>query len=137
MAAARAPLGPDRRLLFVALQEAPTHAPYPPGWASPCSPYPVGSPFTYEAAHDEAVKEMLLDRPADTDHIVAGLDSRPFGGTTDQQHSKALGTYSGLAEYHPGSEATQRYCDAVSPLKHLRTVPSTLGTADTQRLAPP
>ncbi|MFH8609033.1 hypothetical protein ACH4D5_16295 [Streptomyces sp. NPDC018029] len=115
---------------------------------------PAGGAFAYEAAHDEAVEEMLLDRLDSADRIVAGLDGRPFGGATEEQYRRALGIYRGLAEDHGGSRAAdrlpdsldayyksvaapyaaERYCDAVTPLKHLRTVPGTLGAAGKDRL---
>ncbi|MEV7190626.1 hypothetical protein AB0N81_02300 [Streptomyces sp. NPDC093510] len=115
---------------------------------------PAGGAFAYEAAHDEAVEQMLLDRLDNADRIVAGLDGRPFGGATEQQYKKALRVYRGLAEDHNGSQAADRlpdsfdayyksvatpyaagrHCDAVTPLKHLRTVPETLGAPGKDRL---
>ncbi|MEU6991743.1 hypothetical protein ABZ953_13925 [Streptomyces sp. NPDC046465] len=108
---------------------------------------PAGGAFAYESAHDEAVEQMLLDRLDRADRIVAGLDGQRFGGTAERQYKKALGIYRGLAEDHGGSKAADRlpdslgayyksvaapytakkYCDAVTPLRHLRTVPDTLG----------
>ncbi|MEV0256278.1 hypothetical protein AB0H82_18690 [Streptomyces sp. NPDC050732] len=132
----------------------PLRAPLAVGLGVVLLAVPVGGAFAYEAARDEAVEEMLLDRLADADRIVAGLDGRPFGGTTEERYRRALGIYRGLAEDHAGSKAAdrlpgsldayyksvaapyaaERYCDAVTPLKHLRTVPDTLGAAARDRL---
>ncbi|MGW2224748.1 hypothetical protein [Streptomyces formicae] len=112
---------------------------------------PAGAAFAYEGARDEAVEQMLLDRLDRADRIVAGLAGEPFDGPAGhgnrQQYAKAMDIYRGLADDHPGSKAADRlpasldayyktaaapyaakkYCDAISPLKHLRTVPATLG----------
>ncbi|MGW0535950.1 hypothetical protein [Streptomyces sp. NPDC003032] len=108
---------------------------------------PSGGAFAYESARDEAVEQMLLDRLDRADRIVAGLDGQPFEGAAETKYKKAMGIYRGLADDHPGSKAAdrlpkslttyyetvaapytaKRYCEAVTPLKHLRTVPGTLG----------
>ncbi|MEU6125065.1 hypothetical protein [Streptomyces sp. NPDC047123] len=115
---------------------------------------PAGGSYVYEGAHDEAVEQMLLDRLDRADRIVAGLDGQPFGNTTERQYRQALGIYRGLAEDHAGSRAADRlptsldayytslaapyaakkYCDAVGPLEHLRTVPRTLGPRGEEHL---
>ncbi|MEU7584499.1 hypothetical protein AB0B50_43765 [Streptomyces sp. NPDC041068] len=108
---------------------------------------PAGGSYAYEVAHDEAVEQMLIDRLERADRIVASLDGRPFDDAAKRQYNKALGIYRGLAEDHAGSQAAdrlpdsldayyksaaapyeaRRYCDAIAPLEHLRTVPDTLG----------
>ncbi|WP_079144106.1 hypothetical protein, partial [Streptomyces luteocolor] len=115
---------------------------------------PAGGSFTYASARDEAVEQMLLDRLDRADRIVAGLAGQPFGEATKKRYEKALGIYRGLAADHGGSKAAdrlpdsldryyeaaaapyaaKRYCDAVTPLEHLRTVPGTLGAAGRDRL---
>ncbi|WP_079075263.1 hypothetical protein, partial [Streptomyces atriruber] len=115
---------------------------------------PTGASFAYESARDEAVERMLLDRIDEADRIVAGLRGQPFGGTTERRYKKALGIYRGLAEDHAGSKAAdrlpgsldayyksvaapyaaRRYCDAITPLQHLRTVPDTVPAFRTGRL---
>ncbi|MFD6436861.1 hypothetical protein [Streptomyces venezuelae] len=114
---------------------------------------PAGASFAYEDARDEAVERMLLDRLDEADRIVAGLDARSYGGATERRYEKALGIYRDLAEDHPGSEAADRlpaalttyyesvaapyaagrYCDAVTPLEHLRTVPGTFAAPARKR----
>ncbi len=109
---------------------------------------PSAAAFAYESARDEAVEQMLLDRLHKADRIVADLDGRPFEDATETRYKKALHIYRGLAADHPGSKAAdrlpaslaayydsvaapytaKRYCEAITPLKHLRTVPETLGT---------
>ncbi|MFH8289453.1 hypothetical protein [Streptomyces sp. NPDC018059] len=108
---------------------------------------PTGGAFAYESARDEAVEQMLLGRLAKADRTVAGLDGQPFDGPAETKYAKALRVYRSLADDHPGSKAAgrlsdslgayyrsvaapytaRRYCDAVTPLTHLRTVPRTLG----------
>ncbi|WP_347400263.1 hypothetical protein, partial [Streptomyces alboniger] len=108
---------------------------------------PSGGALAYESARDEAVEQMLLDRLDNADRIVAGLDSQPFEGIAETKYKKALRTYRDLADDHPGSRAAdrlpdsltayyesvaapyaaKRYCEAVPPLTHLRTLPGTLG----------
>ncbi|MET8689887.1 hypothetical protein ABZV77_37360 [Streptomyces sp. NPDC004732] len=107
---------------------------------------PTGASLAYESARDEAIERMLLGRLDEADRIVEGLDGQAFGGTAERQYEKALGLYRGLAEDHAGSKAADRlpgsldayyksvaapyaagrYCDAVVPLEHLRTVPDTV-----------
>ncbi|MEU6825853.1 hypothetical protein ABZ921_35015 [Streptomyces atriruber] len=115
---------------------------------------PTGASLAYESARDEAVERMLLDRIDEADRIVAGLKGQPFGGTTERRYKKALGIYRGLAEDHAGSKAADRlpvslgayykavaapyaagrYCDAVAPLRHLRTVADTFPAFRKDRL---
>ncbi|MFK4065654.1 hypothetical protein [Streptomyces sp. NPDC029674] len=145
-----------RRALRDGRYGRPLRAPLAIGLGVVLLAVPAGGAFAYEAAHDEAVERMLLDRLDDADRIVAGLDGRPFGGATERRYEKALGIYRGLAEDHEGSKAAdrlpdsldayyksvaapyaaERYCDAVTPLKHLRTVPDTLGAPARDRLGP-
>ncbi|MFJ2774020.1 tol-pal system YbgF family protein [Streptomyces sp. NPDC087300] len=116
---------------------------------------PAGGAFAYEGARDEAVEQMLIGRLERADRIVAGLAGEPYDGAAVRKYGKALAVYRGLAEDHPGSKAADRlpdsldayyktvaapyaakkYCDAISPLKHLRTVPDTLGKDDLGTLA--
>ncbi|MFH8563141.1 hypothetical protein [Streptomyces sp. NPDC017988] len=126
----------------------PLRAPLAAGLGVVLLAVPAGGAFAYESARDEAVEQMLLDRLAKADRTVAGLDGQPFDGPTETKYAKALRVYRSLAEAHPGSKAAgrlsdslgayyrsvaapytaRRYCDAVTPLTHLRTVPRTLGT---------
>ncbi|MEV5982719.1 hypothetical protein [Streptomyces sp. NPDC052114] len=115
---------------------------------------PAGGSFAYASARDEAVEQMLLDRLDRADRIVAGLDGQPFGDATKKRYEQALGIYRGLAADHGGSRAAgrlpdsldryyksaaapyaaKRYCEAVTPLEHLRTVPDALGPDGKDRL---
>ncbi|MFI7321526.1 hypothetical protein [Streptomyces venezuelae] len=124
----------------------PLRAPVAVGLGVVLLAVPAGASFAYEDARDEAVERMLLDRLGEADRNVAALRGQPFGGTTERTYDKALRVYRGLAEDHPGSRAADRlpgsltayyksvaapyaagrHCDAVTPLKHLRTVPRTL-----------
>ncbi|AZM57741.1 hypothetical protein DMA15_17200 [Streptomyces sp. WAC 01529] len=108
---------------------------------------PAGGAFAYEGARDEAVQQMLLDRLDKADRIVAALDAQPFEGLAETKYKKALRIYRDLADDHPGSRAAdrlpdsltayyesvaapytaKRYCEAVPPLTHLRTIPGSLG----------
>ncbi|WP_399926795.1 hypothetical protein [Streptomyces kanamyceticus] len=125
----------------------PLRAPLAAGLGVVLLAVPAGGAFAYESARDEAVEQMLLDRLAKADRTVAGLDGQPFDGPAETKYAKALRVYRSLAEDHPDSKAAdrltdslgayyrsvaapytaRRYCDAVTPLTHLRTVPRTLG----------
>ncbi|MGA4849810.1 hypothetical protein ACOBQB_27450 [Streptomyces sp. G5(2025)] len=125
----------------------PLRAPLAAGLGVVLLAVPAGGVLAYDDARDEAVEQMLLGRLDKADRIVAGLDGQPFEGGAETTYKRALGIYRGLAEDHPGSKAAarlpdsltkyyetvaapyaaKRYCEAVTPLKHLRAVPGTLG----------
>ncbi|MFF9900784.1 hypothetical protein [Streptomyces longispororuber] len=115
---------------------------------------PAGGAFAYETAQDEAVEDMLLERLAKADRLVAAQDGRDFTAAEDDYRS-ALDTYRDLVRDHEGSRAAdrvpdrlrtyyesvarpyadRRYCQAVQPLKYLRTLPATVGEDRLGRLA--
>ncbi|MEW2160289.1 hypothetical protein AB0950_34225 [Streptomyces sp. NPDC007189] len=106
---------------------------------------PAGGALWYRDAHDEAVEQALLARLDKADLLVATSGRRPFT-SAEPGYRSALEVYRDLAEHHAGSRAARRlpdslriyyttvgaayghqdYCDAVEPLKYLRTVPGTL-----------
>ncbi|MFE0174394.1 tol-pal system YbgF family protein [Streptomyces sp. NPDC059002] len=108
---------------------------------------PASAAFAYEGARDEAVERMLLGRLAKADRIVTALDGKAYDSATAQRYKRAMAIYRGLADDHPDSKAADRlpesldayyksvaapfaakkYCAAITPLQHLRTVPDTLG----------
>ncbi|MFE0107196.1 hypothetical protein [Streptomyces sp. NPDC059009] len=103
---------------------------------------PTGAALTYRAAQDEAVERMLLERLDRADRLLASAEGRPFDGPEASKYGQALALYLDLAGRHPGSRAAhrvpdrlaayyravaapyaeKRYCDAIEPLKHLRTL---------------
>ncbi|MDG4865602.1 hypothetical protein P8605_46385, partial [Streptomyces sp. T-3] len=103
---------------------------------------PAGGAYAYDAAHDEAVEKMLLERLDRADKIVDRAEKATFE-KSEKDYTRALGTYGELGEDHAGSRAADRvpdsldalykavakpyteraYCEAVEPLKYLRTVP--------------
>ncbi|QIB48956.1 hypothetical protein G3H79_19630 [Streptomyces aureoverticillatus] len=115
---------------------------------------PASSAFAYEAAKDEAVEEMLLDRLDKADGIVKAQEGRPFTAS-ESDYRTAMGLYRGLLRDHADSRAADRvpdrldayyksvaapyadkqYCDAIEPLKYLRTLPGTVGEDRLGRLA--
>ncbi|MFJ4408797.1 hypothetical protein [Streptomyces sp. NPDC088910] len=103
---------------------------------------PVGGVVYYDGARDEATQKMLLDRLDTADQLVQAAKSKPFDeARTD--YTTALAAYRDLSDHHGGSRAAKRvpdrlttyytavgtpyeqkrYCDAIEPLKYLRTVP--------------
>ncbi|MEU0333946.1 hypothetical protein [Streptomyces sp. NPDC006193] len=106
---------------------------------------PAGGALWYRDAHGEAVERQLLGRLERADDLVASGGRRPFGAA-GADYRAALDVYRDLAVHHPGSRAARkvpdslrtyyttvgapyghrRYCDAVEPLKFLRTVPGTM-----------
>lgn len=105
---------------------------------------PAGGVVLYDSARDEATQQMLLDRLAAADHLVATAKTMSFDqGLSD--YRAALVAYGDLNDHHAGSRAAKRvpdrlktyyttiaapydaqhYCDAITPLKYLRTVPDT------------
>ncbi|WP_327352477.1 hypothetical protein [Streptomyces sp. NBC_01304] len=103
---------------------------------------PAGGAYAYDAAHDEAVEKMLLERLDKADKVVDRAEAKTFA-KSEKDYTRALGTYGELGEDHAGSRAADRvpdsldalykavaqpyteraYCEAVEPLKYLRTVP--------------
>ncbi|MFS8197972.1 hypothetical protein ACLVWQ_04715 [Streptomyces sp. CWNU-52B] len=106
---------------------------------------PAGGVALYDGARDEATEQLLLDRLERADELVRAAGERPFS-TAEPDYRRALAVYHDLRGDHPGSRAADRvpdrltayyatvgsayerrnYCDAVEPLKYLRTVPRTL-----------
>lgn len=106
---------------------------------------PAGGTLWYRDAHDEAVEQALLDRLDKADQLVATSGRRSFT-SAESDYRSALEVYRDLAEHHSGSRAAGRlpdslrtyyttvgaayghrdYCDAIEPLKYLRTVPGTV-----------
>jgi hypothetical protein len=111
---------------------------------------PAGAVVAYDdahtEAHNEAVQKMLLERLGTADRLVATARTKPFD-SAQSDWTTALETYRNLQRDHPDSRAgklvpkrlatyytavatpygQERYCDAVAPLKYLRTVPQTYG----------
>jgi hypothetical protein len=107
---------------------------------------PAGGAVAYDAAHDEAVEQMLLDRLAETDRTVETASAKDFSDS-EKDYRSALAAYRALGDDHPDSRAAKlvpdrlkayyeavatpyderEYCEAVPPLKYLRTVPDTMG----------
>ncbi|MFF9087557.1 hypothetical protein ACF1BE_14255 [Streptomyces sp. NPDC014991] len=106
---------------------------------------PAGGALWYQDAHDEAVEQQLLGRLERADALVATSGRQPFR-TARADYLTALEVYRDIAEDRPGSRAAHKvpdslrayyttvgapyghgqYCDAVEPLKYLRTVPGTM-----------
>nr|WP_208036404.1 hypothetical protein [Streptomyces cyanogenus] len=106
---------------------------------------PAGGALWYQDAHEEAVEQALLGRLERADDLVAESGRRSFGSATPD-YRRALDVYRDIAVDHSGSRAARRvpdslrtyyttvgaayghgrYCDAVEPLKYLRTVPDTM-----------
>ncbi|MFJ9817323.1 hypothetical protein ACIRU3_19015 [Streptomyces sp. NPDC101151] len=103
---------------------------------------PAGGALWYDDAHEEAVQQALLDRLDKADHLVTAAGRQSFS-TARSDYREALEVYRDLAVHHSGSRAAdqvpdrmrtyyttvgaayghQRYCEAIEPLKYLRTVP--------------
>ncbi|OXY87557.1 hypothetical protein [Streptomyces diastatochromogenes] len=106
---------------------------------------PAGGAVWYDDAHEEAVQQALLDRLAKADQQVTAAGRQSFS-TARSDYGEALDVYRDLAVNHSGSRAAdqvpdrlrtyyttvgaayghQQYCDAIEPLKYLRTVPRTM-----------
>ncbi|MER6136125.1 hypothetical protein [Streptomyces sp. NPDC001815] len=115
---------------------------------------PAGSAFLYGDARDEATEQMLLDRLERADDLVRAAGKQSFA-SGEADYRRALTVYGDLRDDHPGSRAAARvpdrlktyyttvgspyarqdYCDAVVPLKYLRTVPRTMGEKELGALA--
>ncbi|MER5183671.1 hypothetical protein ABT009_35895 [Streptomyces sp. NPDC002896] len=107
---------------------------------------PAGGAVAYDRAHDEAVEQMLLDRLAKTDKLVAAASEKDFSAA-EKDYRSALSAYRALGDDHPDSRAAKlvpdrlktyyeavatpygkkEYCDAVEPLTYLRTLPKSMG----------
>ena len=110
---------------------------------------PAGGVVLYDNARDEATQQMLLDRLDEADQLVQAAGDQPFNSAR-ADYRKALTAYADLTADHPGSRAAERvparmktfyttvgatyaqgnYCQAVEPLKYLRTVPKSLPGTD-------
>ncbi|MGW6267965.1 hypothetical protein [Streptomyces sp. NPDC055060] len=124
----------------------PLRAPLAVGLGLVLLAVPAGGVIAYDAARDEAVEEMLLDRLDEADKLVTAAGGRTFDAAKDDYRS-ALAIYRDLGDDHPGSKAARRvpdslaayyksvaapyderkYCDALEPLRYLRTLPGALG----------
>lgn len=113
---------------------------------------PAGGTLAYgaarEEAREEAFQQSLLARLAGADAVVKSKDGVRFD-LAEPYYEEALGTYEALALEHPGSRAAKlvpdrldayvasvsapytekKYCLAVDPLKHLRSLPDTVDAA--------
>lgn len=107
---------------------------------------PAGGAMLYDGARDEAVEQMLLDRLDQADRLVQAARGKPFG-TAEPDYREALAAYRDLSDGHPDSRAAGkvpnrlstyykavagpfgagRYCEAIAPLKYLRTLPGPMG----------
>lgn len=103
---------------------------------------PAGAVVYYDGAKDDATQQMLLDRLDKADQLVQAAKAKPFA-SAKSDYSSALGSYQDLDSKHSGSKAAKqvpdrmqtfytavgapydqkRFCDAIEPLKYLRTVP--------------
>lgn len=103
---------------------------------------PTGAVVYYGGARDEATQQMLLDRLEKADQLVRTAKDKPFA-TARSDYGSALASYRDLRGEHPDSRAAaqvpdrlqtfytavgtpygqKKYCDAIDPLKYLRTVP--------------
>ncbi|MFI8365620.1 hypothetical protein [Streptomyces sp. NPDC085466] len=116
---------------------------------------PVGGAVAYAGAHadarEEARQQALLARLAAADALVKGGEGQPFS-TAEADYRKALVEYQDLTRTEGGSRAAKlvpdrldayfttvsapyaqkKYCEAVAPLKHLRSLP---GIVDKELLA--
>ncbi|WP_435175854.1 hypothetical protein [Actinacidiphila sp. bgisy145] len=107
---------------------------------------PAGGVVLYDHARDDATQKMLLDRLAAADGKVTAAKGKDFA-TAQPNYTSALDSYRDLKKHHSGSKAAklvpdrmrtfyrtvaapydqQQYCDAIPPLKYLRSVPGTFG----------
>lgn len=115
---------------------------------------PVGGVVYYDSARDEATQKMLLDRLDTADRLVQAAKSKPFEAAR-ADYTSALAAYRDLNDHHRGSRAAkhvpdrlatyyttvgtpyarQKFCDAIEPLKYLRTVPEHFAKKDLGSLA--
>jgi TolA-binding protein len=107
---------------------------------------PAGGVVFYDHARDNATQKMLLDRLAAADGKVTAAKGKDFQ-SAEAQYKAALSSYRDLKDHHSGSKAAKlvpnrlqtfystvaapydqkQYCDAIPPLKYLRTVPGSYG----------
>ncbi|MFE2580484.1 hypothetical protein [Streptomyces sp. NPDC059378] len=110
---------------------------------------PAGGVVLYDSARDEAVEQMLLDRLGEADRLVTSNRGAHFE-SAQADYRKALTVYRDLQADHPGSRAAAEvpdrlitfyrtvgapydagnYCDALAPLRYLRTVPKAMPGTD-------
>ncbi|NUS14374.1 MAG: hypothetical protein HOY69_23725 [Streptomyces sp.] len=103
---------------------------------------PAGAAVYYKGAKDDATQQQLLDRLAVADKLVQSAKAKPFTAAK-ADYGTALSSYNDLHTKHPGSKAgkkvpdrmqtfytaigapydQKKFCDAIEPLKYLRTVP--------------
>jgi hypothetical protein len=115
---------------------------------------PVGGFVAYDGARDDATQQMLLDRLEVADLLVTAAKAKPFD-TVQGDFRTALASYRDLHDRHAGSEAAKlvpdrlqtyyavvaeqygrkQYCEAIAPLRYLRTVPEHFGTQGLGALA--
>ncbi|MET8948372.1 hypothetical protein ABZX30_33785 [Streptomyces sp. NPDC004542] len=106
---------------------------------------PAGAAVGYGDAREEAVEQSLLDRLERADRLVTAGSGHTFAAARSD-YGTALDVYRDLAVDHSGSRAAgqvpgrmktyyqtvgaayghQDYCEAIEPLKYLRTVPRTM-----------
>ncbi|MFB8114677.1 hypothetical protein ACFC51_02145 [Streptomyces sp. NPDC055962] len=106
---------------------------------------PAAGTLAYGSARDEAAEQELLGRLEEGDDLVAKAAKSSYI-LSGPDYREALSLYRDLAEDHPGSRAAagvpermkayyaavaapyraERYCEAVEPLTHLRTLPGTV-----------
>ncbi|MEV0117943.1 hypothetical protein AB0H77_32685 [Streptomyces sp. NPDC050844] len=135
-----------RRALRSPRHTWPLRAPLAVGLGLVLLAVPAGGVIAYDGARDDAIEEMLLERLEKADEIVSAAEGRSFDSAEDDYRS-ALAVYRDLGDDHPGSKAADRvpdslktyyesvatpyeerkYCDALEPLKYLRTLPDDLG----------
>jgi hypothetical protein len=115
---------------------------------------PAGGVVLYDNARDNATQKMLLDRLAKADSEVTAAKGEDFTAAKPD-YTAALASYRDLKDHHRGSKAAKlvpdrmrtyyatvaapydqkKYCDAIPPLKYLRTVPDSFGKDDLGPLA--
>ncbi|MFE5796925.1 hypothetical protein ACFQ8C_30710 [Streptomyces sp. NPDC056503] len=110
---------------------------------------PAGGTVAYgaarEEAREEAFQQSLLARLGGADALVKAREGARFD-SAESDYRTALDTYESLALEHPGSRAAKlvpdrldayvasvstpytekKYCEAVDPLTHLRSLPDTV-----------
>ncbi|MGX2993297.1 hypothetical protein JNUCC64_03220 [Streptomyces sp. JNUCC 64] len=102
---------------------------------------PVGGSLAYGSARDEAREQALLEQLAEADELVKSADGIAFD-KAEPIYRKAVEAYRDLGVGHPGSRAGKlvparldtyyekvstpyakgAYCEAVAPLRFLRTL---------------
>jgi hypothetical protein len=115
---------------------------------------PAGGVLLYNQARADAVQRMLLGRLKAADAIMATTPGQTFVDA-EPNYGAALAAYRDLLDNHRTSRAGKQvpgriaafyqtvgasyaygnFCEAIAPLTYLRTLPSTVGTADLGTLA--